>query len=276
MNLDKRGWWGGGLLAVIAIVVVVGGWMYRQWGGGESIAFSSSALAAAPTAGSSKATTPAPTLEIVAGSRDAPAATPTPTPAPTPVPKLMVHVTGAVKHPGVYELAAGARIQQAIHAAGGFLTDADEDALNLADYARDADKYAVPRKSAKPDAILAAPPAPIVHSDRIPATLAVASLAPGRVLGKKSVASAPAKGDATQSAAHPAKFKNPGDGTVNLNTADATELQRLPGVGPAMAERILDFRKEHGKFDDISQMQDVKGIGPKKFEKMQGFLRVSP
>ena len=68
------------------------------------------------------------------------------------------------------------------------------------------------------------------------------------------------------------KLKNPGDGTVNINTADATELQRLPGVGPAMATRILAERAALGRFSKAGDLREVRGIGTKKYAKMAPFV----
>ena len=61
---------------------------------------------------------------------------------------------------------------------------------------------------------------------------------------------------------------------TNLNTAKLLQLQLLPGIGPKMAERVIQYRQAHGGFQSVEQIMDVKGIGPKKFEKMKPFLKV--
>jgi competence protein ComEA len=69
-----------------------------------------------------------------------------------------------------------------------------------------------------------------------------------------------------------AKFKNPGDGLVNINTADLTTLQKLPGVGPSTAQKFIEYRTQIGRFASVEQVQDIKGIGPKKYAKLRPFL----
>ncbi len=68
------------------------------------------------------------------------------------------------------------------------------------------------------------------------------------------------------------KFKNPGDGVVNINTADLAELQKLPGVGPSTAQKFIEYRTQIGRFASIEQVQDIKGIGPKKYAKLRPFI----
>ncbi|HEY9746126.1 MAG TPA: helix-hairpin-helix domain-containing protein [Oculatellaceae cyanobacterium] len=70
----------------------------------------------------------------------------------------------------------------------------------------------------------------------------------------------------------PAKPKAPP--VLNINTASLQQLQLLPGIGPKMAERVLQYRKEHGVFRSPEEIMEVKGIGPKKFEKLRPYLRV--
>jgi competence protein ComEA len=69
------------------------------------------------------------------------------------------------------------------------------------------------------------------------------------------------------------KLTNPADGQIDVNTADSDELQRLPGVGPAMAQRIINARQSFGGFRSAQDLQEVRGIGPKKFAKLEPFVK---
>ena len=62
--------------------------------------------------------------------------------------------------------------------------------------------------------------------------------------------------------------------TIDVNTADVGELEQLPGVGPSLAIRIVAYRETHGRFSAASQLQSIKGIGPKIFEKIESYIRV--
>jgi competence protein ComEA len=143
---------------------------------------------------------------------------------PTTPATLIVYVTGAVVAPDVYRLPAGARLKDLVVAAGGFLSDADAQAINLAAPLSDADHVHVP------------------HLGEIatPATLD---------------ASSPESTGSTGSAA-----------LINLNSASAADLDALPGVGPALADRIIAYRTEHGAFASIADLANVKGIGPALIE----------
>jgi len=225
---------------------------------------------------------------------------------------LVVYVTGAVKKPGVLKMKEGDRIYQAVEKAGGFKPNAVQDSLNLADRLQDGDQIHVPSRAALVAAVAPRPAAamPTVRHATSRPIAPVAALAsrrnggatvgratptgaaprPGRILGKSVVpaatasslvASSPANGasDAAQvsTAARTggsSKLKNPGEGVVNINTADAAELQRLPRVGPAMAERILTYRQQIGGFTSIEQLLDVKGVGEKTLAKWQPFVTV--
>ncbi len=158
---------------------------------------------------------------------------------PAPGSAVVVHVAGAVRAPGVYTLPAGSRSVDALRAAGGPAPDADQDALNLAALVADGDQIVVPRRQR---------PEPSAASD------------------------SPAASGSSRSPTK--KLEDPGEGSVNINTASADELQRLPGIGPAMAARILTYRKEIGRFTSVEQLLDVSGIGEKKLAQMKPFVRI--
>ncbi len=144
---------------------------------------------------------------------------------------VLIHVAGAVAHPGVVELPAGSRVYQAIAAAGGELPDAAVDAVNLAAVLTDGEQL--------------------------------------MILTRDQAAAAPAAGafTGTSGGANPPGVNPPGAlpsaVRVNLNTAAVQELMTLPKVGPVLAQRIVDFRQQHGKFGTIQELDAVDGIGPK-------------
>jgi competence protein ComEA len=144
--------------------------------------------------------------------------------------RITVHVAGAVARPGVVQLAAGSRLHEAIAAAGGATALADPDRLNLAAVLEDGQKVLVPIRG-EPDE----PDAP-----------AGGSPAPGSATGGTGPVS--------------------GGGKVNLNTASLEELGTLPRVGPVLAQRIVDWRQQHGRFKTVQELDAVDGIGPKLLE----------
>jgi competence protein ComEA len=178
---------------------------------------------------------------------------------------LRVHVVGAVRRTGVYDLPAGARVTDAVAKAGGARPDADLEAINLADFARDGEQIHVPsRRATRAVSRIAAPPAPAARAPA--ARRAPAASAPTRSLGRYPAAAAPApRADA------PARA---GDGIVNVNTAGLEELDTLPGVGPATAQAIIDYRREHGPFQRPEDLLNVRNIGEKKLGQMLPRVRV--
>ncbi len=163
-------------------------------------------------------------------------------PAPTAAP-ILVHIDGAVQHPGVYALPRDSRIQEAIQAAGGFSQQANQDAVNMAARLKDGDKLIIPAAGT-------------------PAVLPQAS--------QPTVAKA--KGPAQGSAQSVAKV-TPG-APVNINTATLDELQTLPGIGATRAQQIIDYRQAHGNFKTIDELQNVTGIGPATYEKLKDWITV--
>lgn len=159
---------------------------------------------------------------------------PTPTLTPTPAP-LRVYVNGAVRTPDVYLLPAGSIVKDAIQVAGGPADDADLDRINLALALYDQQQVYVPHTG---EATPAAPP----PSGAQPPTSAGSE-------------------DATATG-----------GKVNLNTATVQQLDTLPGIGPAIAQRIIDYRKAHGPFTAPEDIMNVKGIGQVTYEKLQDLI----
>lgn len=166
-------------------------------------------------------------------------------PAASGSPSLLnIHVVGAVRSPGVVTVAPGARVEDAVKAAGG-LKGADASGINLARPLADGEQVIVPRPGETPPA--PAPPA---------------SPAGGQPAG--GAAGAPASPGSSAGAS----------GAVNLNTADAAALDTLPGVGPVLAQRIIDWRTEHGRFSSVDELGEVSGIGDKALERLRSKVTV--
>jgi competence protein ComEA len=149
---------------------------------------------------------------------------------------VVVDVDGKVRHPGVVELPSGARIIDAIKAAGGVTHNADTGTLNLAEILIDGQQVVVPsRRQSEP----------------------VTSSGP---LGSAAGTATPAPGAGTP--------------TVSINSATPVELEVLPGIGPVLAAAIVDWRTQNGGFTSIEQLQEVSGIGPATFAELAPFVRL--
>lgn len=169
-----------------------------------------------------------------------------PTNDPVSSSKIVFQVAGCVERPGVYSLPRGKRVQDAIHEAGGPKQNADLQAINLAEKIKDGVRIYVPSLQETKTGFVG-------HTFKEAKSTASAKSGSGGSSGSN-------------------KLRSPGEGTVNINTASVDELQRLPGVGPATAAKILDYRGQIGKFSSAEQLVEVKGIGPKTFEKMRPFI----
>jgi competence protein ComEA len=151
-----------------------------------------------------------------------------------------VHVAGAVTRPGVVTLPSGSRVVDAVGAAGGMVAGADPDRVNLAAPLADGQRVVVP-----------------VIGQPAPAEVAVAAPA------------APGTGSAGGTA--PAA----GGAPVDLNTATESDLDALPGIGPATAAAIVAHRSERGPFGSVEDLLDVRGIGDAKLEALRDLVVVS-
>lgn len=160
---------------------------------------------------------------------------------------VMVHVAGAVRKPGVYELAAGSRVVDAVRAAGGAVTSADLERINLAQTVVDTEQVYVPRKSYRAPRVTVSP-----------------RLRPSRTTVTVSV---PSGGTTTGSTIG-------GSALININSATAAQLDTLPGVGPATSKAIVTYRSRKGPFSKVDDLMNVPGIGPAKFAALRDLVTV--
>ena len=137
---------------------------------------------------------------------------------------LVIDVAGAVRHPGLYRLHSGSRIDDAIALAGGATAKAQLDTVNLAAPVADGEQIVVPGKG----------------------VAAVGSAAP-------AVGSSPSA-------------------PLDLNSATLEALENLPGIGPVTAQKILDYRQQHGAFHSVAELQGVPGIGPAHMAQLKGLV----
>jgi competence protein ComEA len=136
-----------------------------------------------------------------------------------PVAQLVVDVVGAVRRPGLYRLAQGSRVADAVARAGGATARADLALVNLAAPVSDGTQIVVPAQT-------------------------------------------PSGGGGASSPSAPA-------GPVHLNSATLEQLDALPGVGPVTAQKIIDYRQQHGAFSGVDELDAVPGIGPKRLDDLR-------
>lgn len=177
--------------------------------------------------------------------------------------KIVVHVAGAVRKPGVYTLPLDARIQDALKKAGGALPTGDANALNLAAWAEDGSRIEVPFKTkvAGSESSHEVDDEPLITVAKPPdEATQKPTPTPDKSTAKPSVVK-------TQSKVAPSR-------KINLNKASLDDLTQLPGVGPATAEKIIEHRKTNGAFSSVDDLDDIKGIGEKKLEKIRPYAAV--
>jgi len=181
-----------------------------------------------------------------------------PLPSMTPA-RLYVDVAGAVAAPDVVVLPEGARTRDAIEAAGGFTDTADRAAINLAAPLADGQQLYVPAKGE-------------VVGGAAPGAEGLAA-GPGSS-GGVGMGGASGTGGGLAGSPSRAPAGAPGSGAININTAGAAELEALPGVGPALAARIVAYREANGPFGSPRELLAVSGIGEKTLARFEGMVRV--
>lgn len=183
-----------------------------------------------------------------------------PTPQPSSVTEVRVHVAGAVNNPGVYTLPANGRAVDAIAAASGAAADADLDRVNLAGELTDGMQLYVPRRGET------AAPAPIQPHTGTAQGASQGASQGGGSQPQRTLTPSGGTGTTGTSAAS--------QGSVNINTATAEQLQSLPRIGPAMAQRIITWREAHGGFRSVDELDAVPGIGPTLLETLRPLVTV--
>ena len=152
---------------------------------------------------------------------------------------IKAHVKGAVKYPGVYEFPTGVRVDDAVRKAQP-LPSADINALNLAAFLKDGEEIFVPDKREQSLGVFA------------------------EALNNSNLSKA---------SAQVAQPLNAGV-KIPINRATAKQLEALPGVGPKLASRIIEYRRRHGHFSSVDDLLKVKGIGPKKLDKIRPYIKL--
>lgn len=150
--------------------------------------------------------------------------------------QIIIHITGCIKNQGIIEIKEGARIADAIEAAGGITEDADIEKVNLAYIVKDSQKIYIPSIYDKDDTEY----------------ISIES-------GNNVVIEDKKKGE-----------KN----MVNINSATQTELEQLPGIGPSTALKIINYREKNGKFKTIEEIKEIPGIGDSKFNNIKDNIEV--
>ncbi len=149
--------------------------------------------------------------------------------------KIVVHISGAVNKEGVIEILSTARIKDAIEMAGGVKENADLTNINLAQVLEDGVKIYIPIKEEQ------------VLEEKTSKNVEVNNI----------------------------KLEDSNKtNIVNINTANQTQLETLPGIGASTALKIINYRKQNGKFNNIEDIKQVSGIGESKFNKIKNFIKV--
>lgn len=157
--------------------------------------------------------------------------------------KIIIYITGAVANEGIYELDENSRIADAIDKAGGITEEANINNINLAFVLEDGVKIYIPKKGDNSNEI------------------------------KDDTNTYISKRSDNIELAQSTKNNNTNN-KVNINTANQTELERLPGIGASIATKIISYRNKNGKFINIEDIKKVNGIGESKYEKIKDLIKV--
>lgn len=179
--------------------------------------------------------------------------------------KIHIYVTGEVNNPGVVILNEGSRIIDAINSAGGATDKADMEKINLVYILEDGMKVNIPSES------------DLKNNEKF--EYIVVGSGEGDDIEVTNSSSSSEGSSSSENSNSGSSGSNASKGfnkysVVNINTASQTELETLPGIGPSLALKIIEYRKQNGKFSSIGDIKNVSGIGDNKFEKIKSYIKV--
>lgn len=154
--------------------------------------------------------------------------------------KVTIYISGEVKNPGVVELKYDDRLGDGVDLCGGLTKDANLNGINLAMKIKDEGHYIIPKVGEET--------ADTVTNDKDKAYIS------------------------ENNTSNKSEINN--DNKININTADLSELDSLPGFGQVTAQKIIEYRQEHTKFNSIEELMNIKGIGEKKFNNVKDYIYV--
>lgn len=169
--------------------------------------------------------------------------------------KIVVHITGSVLKEGILELEENSRISNAIEKAGGLIDGADVSQINLAFVLSDGMKIYIPNIKDREEQNK--------NEDKT-----------STYIPKESGVSTIIDISSPNSNINVSTHANSSGTKININTADIKQLNTLPGIGDATAQKIIDYRNENGKFNSIEDIKNVKGIGDSKYEKIKEYITI--
>lgn len=160
---------------------------------------------------------------------------------------VIIHITGSVKNPGIVKLKEGSRIEDAIEAAGGLTENADISKVNLAYVVEDGTKIKIPSSQ---------------EEDIGDEEIIDSGSGENIIVEEKSDFS------------NKDSQTNKDNKLININKATETDLQTLPGIGPSLAGKIVEYRSQNGKFGSIEDIKNVNGIGDSKYQNIKDLITV--
>ncbi|MGN2367163.1 helix-hairpin-helix domain-containing protein [Actinotignum sp. UMB0459] len=220
---------------------------------GNSVASSGANMEDPAVVSTDPQASPGPSHGRVMGSTPGPAG---PTAGESAPATIVAYISGEVATPGVYSAPGGARVNDLVELAGGLTPNADGAVVNLAEPVADGSHIHIPAPGEAPRARIGSG----------------ASTSPGGSGGSAGGNSGGAGGGAA--GGDKASGKAGSGALINLNTASASDLESLPGVGPATARDILTWRENNGPFTAPEDLLEVPGIGPAKFNKLSALVTV--